>query len=87
MNHAHDTQLSPERIYGWMDTQLSIARFYGGITYNGHSYVIDAHDPQHPLVRADVVQAERKANRAAEKKKAQRGAHKTQNDFFNETKP
>lgn len=83
MNHAHDAKTAPERIYGWLDTQLSIARFYGGITYNGHSYVIDAHDPRRPLVRADVLQAKR----TAEKKQAQRGSHKTQNDFFNEANP
>ena len=23
----------PERIHGWQDSRLSIARFYGGITY------------------------------------------------------
>lgn len=44
---------APEKIYGWLDTQLSIARFYGGINYNGHRYVIDMDDPQHPLVRVD----------------------------------
>jgi hypothetical protein len=30
----------PKRIYGWIDSQLSIARHYGGITVNGVSYVI-----------------------------------------------
>ncbi len=28
-------QRAPERIYGWLDTQLSIARHYGGCKYNG----------------------------------------------------
>lgn len=73
---------APERIYGWLDSQLSIARFYGGITYSGHSYVVDVMDPEYPLVRVDVLNAERKAKRAAEKKMAQRGSHKTQTDFF-----
>ena len=45
---------APEKIYGWMDSQLSIARFYGGINFNGHSYVIDESDPKRPLVRKDL---------------------------------
>lgn len=27
--------MTPERIYNWSDSQLSIARHYGGISYNG----------------------------------------------------
>ena len=54
---------APEKIYGWLDSQLSIARFYGGITFRGHSYVIDMADPQQPLVRQDVVKAEGLAKR------------------------
>lgn len=30
----------PHRIYGWLNSQLSIARFYGGIELNGKSYAI-----------------------------------------------
>ena len=45
----------PERIHGWRDSQLSIARFYGGITYQGHSYVIVSAEAGAPLVRADVL--------------------------------
>ena len=44
---------APERIYGWLDSQLSIARHYGGITYNGCEYLIDYSDPHEPLVRQD----------------------------------
>lgn len=51
---------APEKIYGWMDSQLSIARFYGGMTFRGHSYVIDKNDPDHPLVRLDVSKTEKK---------------------------
>jgi hypothetical protein len=51
---------APEKIYGWLDSQLSVARFYGGITFQGHSYVIDMEDPDHPLVRRDVLKAEKK---------------------------
>jgi len=48
---------APDKIYGWLDTQLSIARFYGGITFRGHSYVIDMADPEQPLVRQDLLKA------------------------------
>lgn len=57
----------PEKIYGWMDTQLSIARYYGGCTYNGHLYRIDMQDADKPLVRKDVLTAEAKAHKAAAK--------------------
>jgi len=49
----------PERIYGWLDSQLSIARFYGGIRVQGRLYVIDNEHPEKPLVRTDVLDAER----------------------------
>lgn len=54
---------APEKIYGWLDSQLSIARFYGGITFRGHSYVIDMEDPKQPLVRQDIMKAEKLAER------------------------
>lgn len=60
---------APERIYGWLDSQLSIARFYGGCTFKGHSYVIDTIRPDPPLVRLDVLQREQKAAKEAEKEK------------------
>ena len=54
------TTQPPERIHGWMNTQLSIARFYGGCNFNGARYVI-AHDEEgRPLVRWDVMQREAK---------------------------
>lgn len=49
---------APERIYGWMDTQMSIARHYGGLTYQGQSYRIAAHEDGQPLVRWDVIKRE-----------------------------
>lgn len=58
---------APEKIYGWLDSQLSIARHYGGCTFNGHSYLIDYTDPQQPLVRQDVVKADRKTKKAQAK--------------------
>lgn len=77
----------PERIYGWLDSHLSIARFYGGITYEGHHYTVDLQDPGHPLVRADVLQAERRARKAAEQQRSRRAPAKTQPDFFGDNKP
>lgn len=51
---------APEKIYNWIETQLSIARFYGGCKYGGHTYTIDMNDPAYPLVRADVLLAEKR---------------------------
>lgn len=51
---------APERIYGWLDSQMSIARFYGGLRYMGHSYRIAPTEKGMPLVREDVLQAEAK---------------------------
>ena len=58
---------APEKIYGWLDSQLSIARFYGGITFQGHSYVIDMHDPKQPLVRQDILESEKPKKRKVKK--------------------
>lgn len=57
----------PERIHGWLDTQLSIARHFGGIKFQGHSYTIDYDEPGHPLVRVDVLAREAKAAKEATK--------------------
>ena len=62
------TMQPPERIHGWMNSQLStLARFYGGITYQGHSYVIVSEEAGAPLVRADVLVREAKERKAADK--------------------
>jgi hypothetical protein len=61
---------APEKIYGWRDTQLSVARHYGGCKFRGASYLIDYADPEHPLVRQDVLEAEKKAAKAAKAAKA-----------------
>lgn len=70
-------QNTPEKIYNWINSQLSIARYYGGCKYNGQSYQIDMQDPDKPLVRSDILlreqtlkKANAKAARAAEKLKA-----------------
>ena len=55
---------TPERIYHWLDSQLSIARFAGSIAINGVTYVVAMHEEGQPLVRKDVLEAE-----AKEKKK------------------
>lgn len=70
---------APERIYGWLNSQLSIARYYGGCTYNGASYIIDEQDPDQPLVRQDVLTAELKAAKAAEaaRRKSEKAAQAT----------
>ena len=57
----------PERIHGWQDSQLSIARFYGGITYQGHTYTIAVAEKGAPLVRDDVLVREAKARKEADK--------------------
>ena len=58
----------PERIYNWLDSQLSIARFAGSITINGATYVVAMHEEGQPLVRQDVLVAEAKAKKKGEKK-------------------
>ena len=63
-------QAAPERIYNWLNTQLSIARFYGGCTYNGASYAIAWNEEGQPLVRTDVLAKEKKAARKKAKEAA-----------------
>ena len=58
----------PERIYNWLDSQLSIARIAGSIIINGVTYVLATHEEGQPLVRQDVLAADAKANKEGEKK-------------------
>lgn len=58
---------APERIYGWIDSQMSIARHYGGLRYQGHEYKIAYYEKGQPLVRADVLACEAKERKAADK--------------------
>ena len=46
---------TPERIYHWLDSQLSIARHYGGCRFNGVEYVIAYNEEGQPLVRKDLL--------------------------------
>lgn len=59
----------PERIKNWRQSQLSIARFYGAVNYNGHRYEICPVTDD--LVRADVLAKEKGEKRfeAAERRK------------------
>lgn len=61
------TTQAPDRIHNWQDSQLSVARFYGGINFNGHRYSIAFSEPGMPLVRKDVLEREAKARKAADK--------------------
>ena len=57
---------TPQRIYNWLDSQLSIARFAGSITINGVTYIVAPNEEGQPLVRQDVLVAE--AKKKGEKK-------------------
>ena len=63
-----DTMTTPPRIYHWLNSQLSIARFAGSITINGATYIVATHEEGQPLVRQDVLIAEAKAKKEGEKK-------------------
>ena len=54
---------APDRIYNWLDSQMSIARHYGGLRLHGHDYQIAYDEPGRPLVRADVLAREAKERR------------------------
>ena len=59
---------NPPRIYNWLDSQLSIARFAGSITINGATYIVAPNEEGQPLVRQDLLVAEAKAKKEGEKK-------------------
>lgn len=56
---------TPERIYGWLNGHLSIARHYGGCIVNGAKYVIAPNEEGQPLVRSDVLKRETKKRHRA----------------------
>ena len=68
---------APERIHHWQHTQLSIARHFGGIAYNGAHYRIAVNEPGMPLVRADVL-----AREAREARKAKRADDAAQGELL-----
>ena len=59
---------TPKRIYHWLDSQLSIARFAGSININGTVYIVAMHEEGQPLVRQDVLFAEAKEKKDGAKK-------------------
>lgn len=74
MINPQEPKKPPERIYNWLNSQLSIARYYGGCTFQEHRYHIAPNEEGQPLVRADVLQ--REAREKADKLKADRKAQK-----------
>ena len=64
----------PERIYHWQNSQLSIARHYGGCKFNGKDYVIATNEEGQPLVRADLLKKPKRVNKKNEQVVAQRRA-------------
>ena len=64
---AGKPELPPERIYHWLHSQMSIARYYGGLRYKEHQYFISKDEEGQPLVRGDVLVRERREKREAEK--------------------
>lgn len=62
----------PERIYHVSQTQLSVARFYGGITFNWARYHYD--DESDTLIRMDIWKAQCASSKeeAAKAAKAER---------------
>lgn len=73
----------PEEIHNPQNSQLSIARFYGGCSFNGATYVVvpvgTAGDWK--LVRSDVLKARLAADRE-EKKKSKNVEKKRQGNLF-----
>ena len=70
-------QVAPEMIYDWLHTHLSIARFYCGLTYQGHHYLIAYDEPGQPLARSDVIKREAKERKAAARKSAKTACQRT----------
>ena len=57
----------PEEIHGVLNSQFSIARFYGGITFNGEGYTYFPEN-EGTLIRNDILKA--RAKEAKKPKKA-----------------
>lgn len=58
---------APERIHGWQQSQMSIAKHYGGLAYKGHEYQIAYNEKDTPLVRIDVIEREAKEAKTVKK--------------------
>lgn len=62
---------TPERIYDWLDSQLSIARHYGGCKFNGADYVIAYNEEGQPLVRSDLLKKPKRSKKEKQQAAAQ----------------
>jgi hypothetical protein len=71
---------APETITNVSNTQFSIARFYGGVTLNGFSYIYNPETDE--LKRADVLRADEKAKIEADKYKRLREKVQTMELFL-----
>ena len=74
---------TPERIYNVSQTQLSVARFYGGCSLNGADYHYDAESDT--LVRMDVWKAQCASSKkeSAKAAKAEREKQQSFAEFSN----
>lgn len=54
---------TPERIFNWLGSQLSLARYYGGCKVGGVQYLIAYDEEGQPLVRADLLKKLKKAKK------------------------
>jgi hypothetical protein len=66
----------PKRIYNWQNTQLSIARHYGGCTFNGVEYTI-RYDLEGQPLEEFVVKPRKKRI-----KKEPTNEHNSRNDLY-----
>ena len=57
----------------WLNSQLSIARYYGGININGRAYMVVP--PLNDLVRADYARAYRKLGKKKLQECIDKGMH------------
>ena len=57
---------TPEKITNVLNSQLSIARFWGGCEYNGKSYIYTPED-NGTLTREDIFAREQKENKDKKK--------------------
>ena len=57
----------PKRIYNWQNTQLSIARHYGGVRYNGVEYTIRYDLEGQPLEEFVVKPSKKRIKKEASK--------------------
>ena len=50
----------PKKIYNWQDSQLSIAKYYGGLTMDGITYSIAYEEEGQPLIEVITKKKARK---------------------------